>query len=98
MPDLRLSGQALAKEFDGSEQRQRLPGRPPVATEIKQLVVRIVLSNRTLVMFASKARWRMHRLLSGKQFRRDGPGKLGYANDGCLNQRLRLAEITIARD
>lgn len=32
----------VAKKFDGSEQRQRSPGRPPVIPEIEELVVRIV--------------------------------------------------------
>ena len=38
---LRWYRQLAAKKFDGSEQRKRSPGRPPVATEIEALVVRI---------------------------------------------------------
>ena len=38
---LRWYRQLAAKKYDGSEQRKRSPGRPPVATEIEALVVRI---------------------------------------------------------
>ena len=38
---LRWYQRLVAKKFDGSEQRKRSPGRPPVATEIEALVVRI---------------------------------------------------------
>lgn len=38
---LRWYQRLMAKKFDGSEQRKRSPGRPPVGTEIEELVVRI---------------------------------------------------------
>ena len=38
---LRWYQRLVAKKFDGSEQRRRSPGRPPVSAEIEALVVRI---------------------------------------------------------
>ncbi|NJN47863.1 MAG: helix-turn-helix domain-containing protein [Candidatus Competibacteraceae bacterium] len=40
---LRWYQRLVAKKFDGSEQRKRSPGRPPVAPDIKELVVCMAL-------------------------------------------------------